>query len=203
MKVCEYILKALLIGTIAFSAVISICFSAKAEEIAIIYSEGLTPPTAESESEVIVATEPTFTGCEETTADTTKPQQITSNSNKHESSGIHIGDSEMEGLRRVVAAESQTQSLAGRKAVVEVIFNRVLSSKWPNTVHGVLSQKGQFATYKMRYAKWVEPSYADKAIEAVLANGRTVLPSTRYVFFDTKGINGKDHIKIGAHYFGK
>ncbi len=200
LKLAEYIGKIILIGAVAVSATL-VCLDTYAYDIAIIYSEGVTQP--ESGSEVIVATEPTFTGCEETTADINKSQQITSNSNKHEYSGIHISDSEMEELRRVVAAESQTQSLAGRKAVVEVIFNRVLSSKWPNTVHGVLSQKGQFATYKMRYAKWVEPSYADKAIEAVLTNGRTVLPSTRYVFFDTKGINGKDHIKIGAHYFGR
>lgn len=118
-------------------------------------------------------------------------------------SSIAISDQEYIELCQIVAAESQTQCLDGQKAVVEVIFNRVLSDRFPNTVHGVLSQKGQFATWRMRTAKWVEPHRAVEAIAFVRANGRTVLPSTKYVFFDTKGKNGKEHIKIQDHYFGR
>ncbi len=205
MKTFEYALKAILIGTIAIAAMTVTCLTphAEGETVAIIYSGlpegkvevGIAPgETAESESEVKIA------GVESTHESIESTQELVESA--HEYSGIHMTASEKEELRRVVAAESQTQSLAGRKAVVEVIFNRVLSSKWPNTVHGVLSQKGQFTTYKMRYAKWVEPEYADAAISAVLANGRTVLPSTSYVYFDTRGVNGKKHIRIGGHYFG-
>ncbi len=122
---------------------------------------------------------------------------------QHEYSSISISDTEMQELRQIVAAESQTQSIEGRKAVVEVIFNRVLDPRFPNTVHGVLSQKGQFATWRMRNAAWVQPSYADEAIQYVIANGRTVLPSTAYIYFDTRGVNGRQHIRIGAHYFGR
>lgn len=147
-----------------------------------------------------------------------KPQQISTNSAKqheaagteaaagsatHEYSSITISDSEMEELKAIVAAEAQTQSMEGREAVVEVIFNRVLSPEFPNTVHGVLSQKGQFATWKMRNASWVVPDAAVAPIEWVLEHGRTVLPDTSYVYFDTKGVNGRKHIKIGAHYFGR
>lgn len=121
---------------------------------------------------------------------------------QNEYSGIQISDSEMEELKRIVAAEAQTQSLEGREAVVEVIFNRVLSDEWPNTVHGVLSQKGQFATWRMRNQSWVVPDAAVAAIEYVLENGRTVLPEG-YVYFDTKGTNGRNHIKLGGHYFGR
>ena len=122
---------------------------------------------------------------------------------QHEYSSITISDSEMEELKRIVAAEAQTQSMEGRKAVVEVIFNRVLSPEYPDSVHGVLSQKGQFATWKLRNAEWVVPDAATAAIERVMSEGRTVLPDTSYVYFDTKGTNGRKHIKIGAHYFGK
>lgn len=121
----------------------------------------------------------------------------------HEYSNISISDSEMDELRRIVAAEAQNQSMEGREAVVEVIFNRVLSPEWPDTVHGVLSQRGQFATWKLRYASWVVPDAAVAAIEYVMQNGRTVLPDTSYVYFDTRGTNGSSHIKIGAHYFGR
>lgn len=122
---------------------------------------------------------------------------------EHEYSSIAISDDEYVELCQVVAAEAQNQSLEGQKAVVEVIFNRVLSEDFPDTVHGVLSQKGQFATWRLRNAKWVEPQRAVEAIAAVVTNGRTVLPDTRYLYFDTKGVNGRKHIRIGAHYFGR
>ena len=134
--------------------------------------------------------------------DCDEPPISNESSTQNEYSGIQISDSEMEELKRIVAAEAQTQSLEGREAVVEVIFNRVLSDEWPDTVHGVLSQKGQFATWRMRNQSWIVPDAAVAAIEYVLENGRTVLPEG-YVYFDTKGRNGKGHLKIGAHYFGK
>ncbi len=121
---------------------------------------------------------------------------------KHDYSNIVISDEEYIELCQIVAAESQTQGLEGQKAVVEVIFNRVLSPEYPNTVHGVLSQRGQFATWRLRTAKWVEPYRAVDAIAAVVTNGRTVLPDTSYIYFDTKGINGRKHIKIQDHWFG-
>ncbi len=121
---------------------------------------------------------------------------------QHEYSNIVISDEEYIELCQIVAAEAQTQGLEGQKAVVEVIFNRVLSPEYPNTVHGVLSQRGQFATWRLRTAKWVEPYRAVDAIAAVVTNGRTVLPDTSYIYFDTKGINGRKHIKIQDHWFG-
>ena len=138
--------------------------------------------------------------CEETSTQDTAEAAARAT---HEYSNISISDSEMEELKRIVAAEAQTQSMEGREAVVEVIFNRVLDPRFPDTVHGVLSQKGQFATWKMQYNSWVVPDAAVAPIEWVLEHGRTVLPDTSYVYFDTRGVNGRKHIKIGAHYFGR
>lgn len=135
----------------------------------------------------------------------TKQQEAAKNSTKqHEYSSISISDSEMQELKAIVAAEAQTQSMEGREAVVEVIFNRVLSPDYPNTVHGVLSQKGQFATWKLRTASWVVPDAATAAIEHVMSEGRTVLPDTSYVYF-SRGKNsfGTDWIKIQDHWFGR
>ena len=125
------------------------------------------------------------------------------NAQAHEYSNIEISDSEMQELREVVAAESQDQCLEGQEAVVEVILNRVLSDEFPDTVHEVLSERGQFATWRLRKADWVEPEEADEAIMKVLTYGNIVLPDTSYVFFDTKGRNGKGHVKIESHYFGR
>ena len=190
MKKAEYMLWVVLILTCFISA--SLVATAHAAEPAIIWG---SPELEAKYGAIIRPDDSAFTaGLDETSAQT--------NTVQHEYSAISISDTEMQELRQIVAAESQTQSLRGREAVVEVIFNRVLDPRFPNTVHGVLSQKGQFATWRMRNAKWVQPSYADEAIEYVLANGRTVLPSTAYIYFDTRGVNGRKHIRIEGHVFG-
>lgn len=116
---------------------------------------------------------------------------------------IPITDAEFEELRWVVALESG-KNYEDKKAVVASIFNRVLSSKhdWGGSVHGVLSKKGQFSTYKYIGSKkaWAVPDeVVDDAISEVLRYGIecTVLPRYSYVYFDSRGgRNGKNHIKI-------
>ncbi len=185
------------IGIFLIALTISLTAHAEEETIAVIYTEEYMLKELNSGvTEVGIAP-----GAGQCTTEETAETSTQINTNEY--SSISMTEEEYELLRRIVAAEAQTQSLEGRKAVVEVIFNRVLSEKYPSSIYGVLSQKGQFATWKMRNAKWVEPKYADKAIAEVLEQGRTVLPSTKYVYFDTKGRNGKAHIKIGAHYFGR
>ena len=186
----------IVIGITTFAVMMAITAAVAYADVAprVIYQDDITGKTAE------VGIAP---GVNIYVPDCDEPPISDESSTQNEYSGITISDSEMEELKRIVAAEAQTQSMEGREAVVEVIFNRVLSPEWPNTVHGVLSQKGQFATWKMRNASWVVPDAAVAAIEYVLENGRTVLPDTSYVYFDTKGRNGKGHLRIGAHYFGK
>lgn len=49
-------------------------------------------------------------------------------------------DAEREELAAIVFLEAGNQSADGQQAVVEVVFNRVLHSGFPNTVHDVLHQ---------------------------------------------------------------
>ena len=117
-------------------------------------------------------------------------------------SDITVSEEDGELLAKILWAEANNQSFEGQKAVIEVIFNRVRSNAWPDTIEGVLSQKGQFATWKARNK--VTPTEVQyDAISEVLRETQTVLPSTDYVYFDTKGVNGKAHIRIGGHVFGK
>ena len=124
---------------------------------------------------------------------------------------IYISDEEFEELRWVLALEAQCEGLRGEIACCEAIFNRVLSKKndWgqANGVHGVLSMKGQFSTYKRIGSRkaWAVPGeLEDDAISECLRQGCTVLPRMSYVYFDSKGgVNGKNIIKIGNHYFGE
>lgn len=120
---------------------------------------------------------------------------------------IPISDEEYEELRWVIALEANTQGLDGEMAVCEVIFNRVLSPHdWGNGVHGVLSKKGQFATYKYIGSRkaWAVPGeQEDDAISEVLRKGPSILPDMKYVYFDSKGgVNGSRKFKLKDHTFG-
>lgn len=120
---------------------------------------------------------------------------------------LNISEAEFEELRWVVALEAQGEGFHGECAVIEAIFNRALSTKnWGDTIHAVLAKKGQFSTYKYIGSKkaWAKPGeMEDDAISEVLRSGPSILPSMKYVYFDSKGgVNGRHHVKIGKHTFG-
>ena len=119
---------------------------------------------------------------------------------------ISVSEEEFALLRSILALEADyaTEGFDGQKAVVEVVFNRVLSDKWPNTVADVIYQKGQFSTVKYLKKPYNLPGeHEDDAISEVLRETETVLPDTRYVYFDRKGKNGKDHVRLNHHVFGR
>lgn len=102
---------------------------------------------------------------------------------------------------RILALEAQGEPYEGEMAVVEVIFNRVLSEEFPDSIYGVLSQPGQFAAWRYLKDPYNRPTLDEyHAIDDVVLNGRTILPEG-YVFFATRKVNGSGFIKIGNHYF--
>lgn len=122
---------------------------------------------------------------------------------------IPISDEDFVELRWVLALEAQGEGYTGEVACCEAIFNRCLSQKnnWGGNLHGVLSKKKQFSSYKYIGSSkaWAVPGeMEDDVISEVLRRGLTVLPSYDYVYFDSRGgVNGSKHIKIGRHTFGK
>lgn len=115
---------------------------------------------------------------------------------------VTITEAEGDLLERILWAEANNQDFVGQCAVIEVIFNRLRSPEWPDTIEGVLSQKGQFATWKARNK--VTPTHVQSdVISEVLRETETVLPDTSYVFFDRRGVNGRDHVRIQDHVFGR
>ena len=133
---------------------------------------------------------------------------------------------EREEFAKILYLEAASQPEEGLIAVVEVVMNRVVSDDWPNTVHEVLFQKGQFSTVR-KIAKVNEGQpykpYGDTcvslqpyrdAIAFVEENGYTVLAGYAaeygvdisngrdYVYFATYKANGRNFIKIKGHYFG-
>lgn len=111
-----------------------------------------------------------------------------------------ITQEEIDFVAQVTQLESGNQSLTGQKAVVEVIFNRVLDDQFPNTIYEVLSQDEQFSTWRNRSnAEPTEQVY--EAIRQVLNESETVLDKD-VLFFSTTGFKGRQtYEKIGGHVF--
>lgn len=133
--------------------------------------------------------------------------------NPYEEIAARTTDEEWELLRWVVALECNDQPFEGQCAVVETIFNRVLSPKWTepwggDTIGAVLRGKGQYSTLKYVGSSkaWATPNQnTDDVIAETIRRGpASVLPSVKYTYFDSKGgKNGIDHIRIGGHTFGR
>jgi len=115
--------------------------------------------------------------------------------------GIQLTDEEIDLLAKILWVEARGESEGGQQAVVEVIFNRMVSGDFPNTLYDVLSQKKpvQFASWKLRdTAEPTEKEYA--SIYAVL-EGNTNIVREDTVYFATKKLTRNLDIQIGGHYF--
>ena len=115
--------------------------------------------------------------------------------------GITLTESEIELLARIVWLEACGESEEGQKAVVEVIFNRIASDLFPNTLYEVLSQKNpvQFCSWKNRdSAQPTEKEY--ESIRQVLY-GNTKILRDDTVYFSRKPLTANVDVRIGGHSF--
>lgn len=104
-------------------------------------------------------------------------------------------------LAKATNREAGNQSLTGQRAVVEVILNRVMDDKFPNTIEEVLYQPGQFATASM-LADTIPNEEQYKAVDLTLRTSTPIL-EPYVLFFATELPDWQTkYEKIGAHYFG-
>ena len=114
---------------------------------------------------------------------------------------INLSPDEMELLARIVWLESQGEPVEGQQAVVEVVFNRMRSEVYPDTLYEVLSQKNpvQFCSFKNRNrANPTQKEY--ESIKQVL-DGKTRLLRDDTMYFSTFPLTEHVEVKIGGHYF--
>lgn len=103
-------------------------------------------------------------------------------------------------IYQIVYAEAGNQSIKGQRAVIEVILNRVLSDKYPNTVYGVLSQAGQFATWRVRNV--VKHNKQQEEALKLVYEEAPVLNLNYLIFSLGKTSYGKNYVKIDDQWFG-
>ena len=111
---------------------------------------------------------------------------------------IHLTDTEADTLARVIWLEARGEPFDGQQAVAEVVFNRMLSPEFPDTLDEVIYQEGQFSTAeRVQSAEPTETQYI--AISTALS-GPNILPA-EVVFFSRKGENDNVWGTIGGHVF--
>ena len=108
-------------------------------------------------------------------------------------------------LATAIYHEANAESVKGQIAVANVIMNRVKSKDFPNSVCGVISQKGQFSWYNKTKHKYNDKTVA--VAEKVLAkrvndvtNGSLFFHSGKNPYWTKKMKMTK---QIGNHKFYK
>lgn len=106
-------------------------------------------------------------------------------------------------LKQFVQAEcGNTEPPLGIERVTEVIANRVRSSRFPNTISGVLFQRGQFETYSNGSYQCIPNERVKAAWDRILARGYCM--DKNVLFFTAGGYNRycRPGYVIHNHYFG-
>lgn len=91
-------------------------------------------------------------------------------------------DDELDLLARLVRAEAQGESFKGKVAVACVVLNRVESSKFPNTIKGVIYQRGQFQP--VRNGAINKPADQDsiKAVQEAISSSRNLAGASLFFY---------------------
>lgn len=106
-------------------------------------------------------------------------------------------DEEVYFMANCVQAEAGNQGETGKRLVASVILNRVESEKYPNTIKGVITQKGQFTSYTDGGMDRWKPTEETIEICWLEIYDRT---ENGFLFFKTTPFAG-DSYKHKDHYF--
>ena len=130
---------------------------------------------------------------------------ITSNSSSSGSSSSNSSDVNL--LARAIYGEARGEPYVGQVAVAAVILNRVKSSKFPNTISGVIYQSGAFDAVSDGQINLTPDSTAKKAAQDAL-NGWDPTYGAIYYFNPSTATNKwiwsrPMTVTIGKHRFCK
>ena len=107
-------------------------------------------------------------------------------------------EEDLEVLTRVLTGECHTYPDEEQLYVGSVVLNRVNDPSFPNTIKGVVFQKGQYAcTWDGNYYR--EPTERNRANAKWLLENGSVLPDS--VVYQSGGKQGKVYLKTDYHYY--
>lgn len=89
--------------------------------------------------------------------------QAAANAEWRDISQVEFSEDDVKMLANLIYCEARGESYDGKLAVASVVVNRVLSSKFPNTMAGVIYQSNQFAPVTSTKNSFVEALAYDKA----------------------------------------
>ena len=92
--------------------------------------------------------------------------QAAANAEWRDISQIEFTEDDVKMLANLIYCEARGESYDGKLAVGSVVVNRILSSKFPNSMAGVIYQKNQFAPVTSTKNSFVEALAYDKAANA-------------------------------------
>lgn len=128
-------------------------------------------------------------------------------SNSSNSSGSTSNNSNLNLLSKVVYSEARGEPYKGQVAVAAVVLNRVASSKFPNTVSGVVYQSGAFTAVSDGQINLTPNATARKAAQDAI-NGWDPTSGCIYYFNPSTATSSwiwsrPQVITIGKHIFCK
>lgn len=110
-----------------------------------------------------------------------------------------ISANDREIIARLVYLEARNQPEVGQRCIVEVVLNRVLDKRFPNTVHDVIYQKNQFSTAS--YISRTTPTQEQyRVVDMVLKEKNPILDAST-VYFSTFPQTKNITAIINDHYF--
>lgn len=114
-------------------------------------------------------------------------------------SAASVSQDDVKLLARLVYLEARNQPEVGQRAVVEVVLNRMLDGRFPNTVHDVIYQKNQFSTAP--YISDATPAQEQYDVVNMVLNEITPILDTSTVYFSTFPQTKNITAIINDHYF--
>lgn len=111
------------------------------------------------------------------------PATAPATTNTTSTSGSNYSQNDLALMAAIIEVEAGNQSYEGRLAVGSVVMNRVESSKFPNTISGVIYQSGQFSPVASgRFAACLARGAASANVQVAkdVLNGARNVP---YLFF--------------------
>ena len=87
---------------------------------------------------------------------------------------IQLSYEDAQRLLKIAWAEAGNQGVIGQFLVMEVVYNRMLSDRFPDTIEGVISQSGQFQSYQDGVYDAAEPTWETHQALALLEKNKDI-----------------------------